>query len=76
MASGQEPNVANAQIRTLLDRRKEQILVEFQTEIKKHEFLVDYDRRNVQKSSETIEFEQEELDRSSRRNSTTTSTIS
>ena len=32
--SGQELNVRNAQIRTLLDRQKEQILAECQTEIK------------------------------------------
>ena len=38
MASGQELNVENAQIRTLLDRQKEQILAECQAEIKKHEF--------------------------------------
>ena len=32
--SGQELNVANAQMRTLLERQKEQILAEGQTEIK------------------------------------------
>ena len=47
--SGQELNVANAQIRTLLDRQKEQILAECQAEIKKHEFQADYDRRSVRK---------------------------
>ena len=52
---GQELNVANAQIRTLLDRQKEQILDECQTEIKKHEFQTDYDRRSVRKLSEIIE---------------------
>ena len=35
---GQELHVANAQIRTLLDRQKEQILAECLAEIKKHEF--------------------------------------
>ena len=59
--SGQELNVANAQIRTLLDRQKEQILTECQAEIKKHEFQADYDRRSVQKLSEVIESQQEEL---------------
>ena len=44
---GQELNVGNAQIRTLLDRQKEQILAECQAEIKKHEFQADYDRRSV-----------------------------
>ena len=61
MASGQERNVANAQIRTLLDRQKEQILAECQAEIKKHEFQADYDRRSVRKLGEIIESQQEEL---------------
>ena len=59
--SGQELNVGNAQIRTLLDRQKEQILAECQAEIKKHEFQADYDRRCVRKLSEIIESQQEEL---------------
>ena len=59
--SGQELNVANAQIRILLDRQKEQILAECQAEIKKHEFQADYDRRIVRKLSEIIESQQEEL---------------
>ena len=59
--SGQELNVGNAQIRTLLDRQKEQILAECQAEIKKHEFQADYDRRSVRKLSEIIESRQEEL---------------
>ena len=58
---GQELNVANAQIRTLLDRQKEQILVECQAEIMKHEFQGDYDRRSVQKLNEIVESQQEEL---------------
>ena len=61
VASGQELNVGNAQIRTLWDRQKEQILAECQAEIKKHEFQADYDRRGVQKLSEIIESQQEEL---------------
>ena len=61
MASGQELNTKHAQIRTLLDRQKEQILAECQTEIKKHEFQADYDRRSVRKLDEIIEFQQEEL---------------
>ena len=59
--SGQELNVPNAQIRTLLDRQKEQILAECQAEIKKHEFQADYGRRSVRKLSEIIESQQEEL---------------
>ena len=58
---GQELNVANAQIRTLLDRQKERILAECQAEIKKHEFQADYDRRSVRKLGEIIESQQEEL---------------
>ena len=60
-STGQELNVANAQIRTLLDRQKEQILAENQAEIKKHDSQDDYDRRSVRKLSETIESQQEEL---------------
>ena len=43
----QELNTEHAQIRTLLDRQKEQILAECQAEIKKHEFQAGYDRRSV-----------------------------
>ena len=39
---GEEQNVANAQIRILLDRQKERILAECRAEIKKHEFQADY----------------------------------
>ena len=59
--SGQELNVGNAQIKTLLDRQKEQILAECQAEIRRHEFQANYDRRSVQKLSEIIESQQEEL---------------
>ena len=51
----------DAQIRTLLDRQKEQILAECQAEIKKHEFQADYDRRSVRKLREIVESEREEL---------------
>ena len=61
MASCQELNVEHAQIRTLLDRQKEQILAECQAEIRRHEFQADDDRRSVQKLSEIIESQQEEL---------------
>ena len=49
MASGQELNVGNAQIRTLLDRQKGQVLAECQAEIKKHEFQANYNRRSFSK---------------------------
>ena len=59
----QEQNLEHAQIGTLLDRQREQILADYQAEIRKHEFQADYDRRSFQKSSETIESQQEELHR-------------
>ena len=59
---GQEINTEHAQIRTLLDRQKEQILAECQAEIKKHEFQAKNDR-SIQKLSEIIESQQEELHR-------------
>ena len=58
---GQELNTEHAQIRTLLDRQKEQILADCQAEIKKHEFQANYDRRSVQKLSEIIESQLEEF---------------
>ena len=60
---GQELNVANAQIRTLLNRQKERILAECRAEIKTHEFQADYDRRSVRKFCKAIESQQEELHR-------------
>ena len=59
-ASGQELNTEHAQIRTLLDRQKEQIHAECQAENKKHEFQASYDRRSIQKLIEIIESQQEE----------------
>ena len=55
MERGQDKNGEHSQIRTLLDRQKEQILAEREAEIKKHEFQANYDRRSVQKLSEIIE---------------------
>ena len=60
---GQELNTEHAQIRTLLDRQKEQILAERQAEIKKHEFQANYHRGSIQFFCETIESQQEELHR-------------
>ena len=40
---------------------KEQILAECQAEIEKHELQANYDRRSIQKLSEIIESQQEEL---------------
>ena len=63
VARGQEPNTEHAQIRTLLERQREQILAECQAEIKKHEFQANYDRRSLQTFSETVDSQQEELHR-------------
>ena len=60
---GQELNTEAAQIRTHLDRQREQILADCQAEIRRHEFQANYDRRSIQKLSETIESQQEELHR-------------
>ena len=49
------------QIRIFLERQREQILADCQAEIRKHEFQADYDRRSVQKLSEMIESEKEEI---------------
>ena len=59
----QRQNSESEQIRTLLDRQREQILADCQAEIQKHEFQADYDRRSIQKLNETIESQQEELHR-------------
>ena len=58
-----DKTLENEQIRTLLDRQKEQILADCQAEIGKHEFQADYDRRSIQTSSETIESQRGELHR-------------
>ena len=61
--TGQEQNLEHAQIRTLLDRQREQILADCQAEIRRHEFQANHDRRSKQKLSETIDLQQEELHR-------------
>ena len=59
----QRQNSESEQIRTLLDRLREQILADCQAEIRRHEFQADYDRRSFQKLNETIESQKEELHR-------------
>ena len=56
--TGQELNPEHAQIRTLLDRQRDQILADCQAEIRRHEFQANYDRRSILKLSETIESQQ------------------
>ena len=50
-----------AQIRTLLDKHKEQILAECQARINRHEFQAAYDRRSLLNLKEIVESQQEEL---------------
>ena len=57
----QRQNSESEQIRTLLDRQREQILADCQAEIRKHEFQAGYDRRSIQKLNETIESQKEKL---------------
>ena len=59
--TNQKQNPELAQIRTLLDRQREQILADCQAEIGKHIFQADYDRRSGRKVCEIIESQQEEL---------------
>ena len=57
----QRHNSENEQIRTLLERQREQILADCQAEIRKHEFQADYDRSSIQKLNETIQSQKEEI---------------
>ena len=52
-----------AQIRTLLDKQKEQILTECQARINRCEFQAAYDRRSLLKLGEVVDSQQEELHR-------------
>ena len=56
-----EQSNQEAQIRTLLDRQKEQILAECQARINRHEFQAAYDRRSILKLGEIVESQREEL---------------
>ena len=51
----------SGQIRILLERQREQILADYQAQIRKHEFQAYYDRRNIQKLNEMIESQKEEI---------------
>ena len=52
----------NERIRILLERQKEQILAEVRTEIQKHEFHADSDRRSIQESNGILESQRREID--------------
>ena len=56
-----EQSSQEAQIRTLLDKQKEQILAECQARINRCEFQVAYDRRSLLKLGEIVESQREEL---------------
>ena len=55
--TGQPVVEGHEQIRTLLDRQREQILADCQAD----EFQADYDRRSIQNLNEMIELQKEEL---------------
>ena len=50
-----EQSNQEAQIRTLLDKQKEQILAECQARINRHEFQAAYDRRSLLKLGEIVD---------------------
>ena len=52
----------NERIRILLERQKEQILADVRTEIQKHQFQADSDRRRIQKLIGIIESQRREID--------------
>ena len=52
----------NERVRVLLERQKEQILAKVRTEIQKHEFQADSDRRSIQELNGIIESQQREID--------------
>ena len=57
----QKHTFESEQIRTLLERHREQILADCQAEIRKHEFQADYDRRSIQKLNRVIESQRSEF---------------
>ena len=52
----------NERIRILLERQKEQILSGVKTEIQKHQFQADSDRRSIQELNGIIESQRREID--------------
>ena len=56
-----ELSIQGAQIRTLLDKQKEQSLAECETRINRHEFEAAHDRRSLLKLGEIVDSQQEEL---------------
>ena len=56
-----EQSSQEAQIRTLLDKQKEQILAECPARINRHEFQAAHDRRDLLELGEIVESQREEL---------------
>ena len=54
-------DLSHDRIKFLLKRQREQILADCQAEMRKHQFQAHLDRRSLQKLSDTIESQQEEL---------------
>ena len=52
----------NERIRILLERQKEQILAEISTEIQKHAFQADSERRSIQELNGIIDSQRREID--------------
>ena len=52
----------NERIKILFERQKELILAEVRTEIQKHEFQADSDRRSIQELNGIIESQRREMD--------------
>ena len=52
----------NERIRILLERQKEQILADVRTEIQRHEFQADSDRRSIQELNGILESQRREID--------------
>ena len=52
----------NERIRILCERQKEQILAEVRTEIQKHEFQADSEKRSIQELCGIIESQRREID--------------
>ena len=52
----------NERIRILLERQQEQILSDVRTEIQKHEFQADSDRKTIQELNGIIESQRREID--------------
>ena len=59
----QRHNSESEQIRILLERQEEQILAEVRTEIQKHEFQADFDRRSIQKLNGIDQSQRSEINR-------------